>query len=166
MADLLTHVLVPYLLLTPASWRFADLDRRWIPVAMGGAAIPDLSKLSLLIDARTVESVIGYPFTYQAISSLGGVLLIAAAIALVFAESRRAAYGWLVFGGVTALVLDGLRAFADGYANPWLYPLVYDRLPTPSLYVTADPLVPFLAVTAALAVFTVDRVVVTGEWSP
>jgi len=81
----------------------------------------------------------------------------------VYADSSL--YVGRTFGGVTALVLDGLRAFADGYANPWLYPLVYDRLPTPSLYVTADPLVPFLAVTAALAVFTVDRVVVTGEGS-
>lgn len=157
MADLLTHVLVPYVLLVPATWRFARLDRRWVPVAMGGAAIPDLEKLSVLVDARTVEGVLGYPFSYEAISSLGGVLLIGAGIALLFADHRRTVYALLVFGGATALFLDGLRAFADGYANPWLYPLSYVRIPTPSLYVTSDVLVPVLAVSLAVLVASLDR---------
>lgn len=49
MADLLTHVLVPYILLTVIGWRI-DIPKRWIPVAMGwgGAAVPDLVKISLV----------------------------------------------------------------------------------------------------------------------
>lgn len=157
MADLLTHVLVPFIVLVPVSWRVEWLDRGWISVAMGGAAIPDLEKLSVVLDPRAVESLLGYPFTYEAISSLGGVLLIGAVIALAFADARRRAYAFLVFGGLTALVIDGMRAFADGTANPWLYPFSYARIPTPSLYVTSDWYVPMLSVALAVLVVLLDR---------
>lgn len=163
MADLLTHVLVPFILLTPLGWRFDWLESRWTAVAMGGAAIPDLVKLSVLLDARTIEALLGVPFSYRAVSSAGGLLLIAAAIALLFAEARRRVFGFLVVGGSSALVLDGLRAFADGYANPWLYPFSYARIPTPSLYVTSDVGVTLLAVGLGLAVFILD---LHRPWEP
>lgn len=158
MADLLTHVLVPYVVLTIASWRVGWLDRSWVVVAMAGAIIPDLVKLSLLVDASTIGSLLGVSFTYQAVSSLGGVVLLAAAGTLAF--QRRLwprVFGLLVFGGFTALLLDGMRKFATGTANPWLYPFLYDRIPTPNLYVTADTVVPLVAVTVAIGVFALDQ---------
>jgi len=156
MAELLTHVLVPYLLLTPASWRFRWLRRRWIVIAMAGAAIPDLVKVDIVLDNALIESATGLPFSYAPISSLAGVLVIAGAIALLFAARSRRAYGYLLFGGFSSLALDGMRVFADGRADFWLYPLWW-RPPTPSLYVTSDPRVTVLSVTAALAVFLADR---------
>lgn len=162
MAELLTHVLVPYVLLTVAGWRW-EFDRRWIPVAMGGAAIPDLIKIELVVDSTVVESVVGHGFTWSPISSLGGVLVIGAGIALLFGDGlRRRAYAALLFGGFSALVLDGMRAFADGRSNFWLYP-AYWRPPTPSLYVTSDSRVTALAVGVALVVFALDRFVFGRE---
>lgn len=158
MADLLTHVLVPFVVLTVLRWSVVRIDRRWIPVAMGGAAVPDLGKVGLLLDDSTVEVVLGVPFSYGPIGTLAGVLVISGAIAVWFGSARRVAYGWLVFGGLTALVLDGLRAYADGVANFWLYP-VWWRPPTPSLYVSSDYRVTALAVACTLAVFVLDRYV-------
>ena len=62
MADLLTHVLVPFVLLTPLSWRFRWLTDRWIVLAMAGAAIPDLVKIGIVVDDGVIESLAGAPF--------------------------------------------------------------------------------------------------------
>ncbi|WP_415380215.1 metal-dependent hydrolase [Halosimplex sp. TS25] len=158
MADLLTHVLAVYVLLTVASWRFESLTPRWVAVGMCGGAIPDLVKTELVLDSAVVEGVLGVQFSYGPVSTLGGVLLIAAAITLVFARRHwRHAYAFLVVGGVTSLVLDGLRVYADGRAGPWLYPFTWWRPPTPSLYVTSDPRIVLVAIAVAGVVFAVDR---------
>jgi branched-subunit amino acid ABC-type transport system permease component len=157
MADLLTHVLVAYALLTVASWRVDRLTRPWIVVGMAGAAIPDLVKVGIVVDRSVIESLLGVPFSYAPISSIGGVLVIAGAIALCFGDRyRRRAFGYLVAGGGLSLVLDGLRAYADGQAGFWLYPIWW-RPPTPSLYVTSDPRVTVVALVVSAAVFLVDR---------
>ena len=159
MADLLTHVLVSYVLLTVASWRFDQLTRRWIVIGMAGAAIPDLVKIEILVDDRVIESLLGVPFSYAPISSLSGVLLIAGAIAVFFGRERRQVYALLVFGGLTALVVDGLRVFADGRSGFWLYPIWW-RPPAPSLYVSSDVRVLVVALLASAGVFLCDRYVV------
>jgi len=157
MADLLTHVLVPYVLLTVASWQLTWITRRWIVVGMAGSAIPDLVKFRLLIEPSTVEALVGTPVSYAPISSLGGVIAIAGVTALFFQRNYWQAYSFLVFGGITALVLDGLRVFVDGRSNFWLYPLTWWRPPTPSLYVTSDPRVTVVAIVVASVVYTIDR---------
>jgi hypothetical protein len=158
MADLLTHVLVPYILLTVAAWRFDRITAPWIAVAMGGAAIPDLVKLHLLVKAFVIEENIGIPFSYDALSTLGGVALVAAVITVAFERRHwRRGYGYLVFGGLTALVLDGLRAFADGHASAWLFPLTWWRPPTPSLYVTSDRWVVAVAIGIAVLIAGVSQ---------
>lgn len=156
MADLLTHVLVPYVLLTVVRWR-RSFPRRLVPVAMGGAAIPDLVKLRLVVDQSTVQHALGVPFDYAPISSVGGVLVIATGITVLFErDSWRRVYGLLVFGGLTSLVLDGLRVFVDGTSGFWLYPL-WLRPPTPELYVTSDSRVLAVTLLVSLGVTVVDR---------
>jgi len=161
MADLLTHVLAAYILLTVASWRVGWLGPRWVVVGMGGAAIPDLVKVERVVDERVVESVLGLPFQYAPVSSLGGLLVLSGVVAVLFGEARRRVYAILVAGGCSALVLDGLRVFVDGRAGFWLYPLWW-RPPTPSLYVTSDPRVTVVAVAVSVAVFAVDSYVDAG----
>jgi hypothetical protein len=159
MADLLTHVLVPYVLLTSIRWRVGFPSRRWVPVAMGGAAIPDLLKIRLLVPASLVQDALGIPFDYGVIGTLGGLLLVAGGITLLFRDSHRRIYGFLVFGGTSALLLDALRVSADGHAGYWLYPLWW-RPPTHNVYVTSDPRVLLLVGALSLLVFAVDRRIV------
>jgi len=158
MADLLTHLLVPYILLTVASWAVGWLDRRWVVVGMGGAAIPDLVKIGIVLDERVVEAFLGVPFTYMPVSTLGGVLLLAGVITVAFERRRwRRVFGLVTFGGLTSLLLDGMRVYADGRASAWLYPFTNWRPPTPSLYVSSDPTVLVVAVLAAGTVAVLDR---------
>ena len=159
MADLLTHVLAAYVLLTVAGWRIGWLEPRWVVVGMGGAAIPDLVKVERLVDEGVIQSVLGVPFEYDPVSSLAGVLVIAGAITLFFGQERRRVYALLAAGGLLSLVLDGLRVYVDGAADFWLYPLWW-RPPTPSLYVTADARVVVVAVAVAAVVAVVDRYLV------
>ncbi|MHC3379846.1 metal-dependent hydrolase [Haloarcula sp. H-GB5] len=158
MADLLTHLLVPYILLTVASWRVDWLDQRWVVVGMGGAAIPDLVKVGIVVDKRIVEALIGVPFSYVPLSTLGGVLLLAGIIAVAFERRHwRPVFGLVTFGGLTSLLLDGMRVYADGRASAWLYPFTNWRPPTPSLYVSSDPTVLVVALLTAGTVAVLDR---------
>lgn len=156
MADLLTHVLVPFIVFTVLRWRFVWIERQWVPVAMGGAAVPDLVKVGIVVDDSMVEGAIGVPFSWSPIGTLGGLLVLAAAIAVWFGEDRRRVYTWIVVGGLSALVLDGLRAYADGFSGFWFYPLWW-RPPTPSLYVSSDLRVTAVAVMVAALVLIGDR---------
>ncbi|MDS0282297.1 hypothetical protein [Haloarcula onubensis] len=158
MADLLTHFLVAYALLTVASWRVEWLGRRWVVVGTGGAAIPDLLKVRILVDSDAVAAALGVPFSYAPLSTVGGVFLVAGLITLAFDRDRwRRVYGLVTVGGLSALVGDGLRAYADGRASAYLYPFTNWRPPTPSLYVSSDPRVLVVALALAAGVFLVDR---------
>jgi hypothetical protein len=158
MADLLTHVLVAYALLTVLSWWIDWLTRRWIAIGIAGVAIPDLGKVDLLVDADRVAAVLDVPFSYAPVGTLFGVLLIAGAIALLFAEGRRRAYAALVAGGSSAVLLDGLRLYADGHAGFWLYPLWW-RPPTPGWYVSSEPRILAVGAVVAGVVFALDRLI-------
>jgi hypothetical protein len=161
MADLLSHLLAAYVLLTVASWRVDWLTRRWVVVGVGGAAIPDLVKVDLLLDADIVESTLDVPFSYAPLSTLGGVLLVAGLITLAFDRRQWSrVYGLVLLGGLSSLVGDSLRAYADGRASAWLYPVTNWRPPTPSLYVSSDPTILAVVLIVAGAVFALDRRVV------
>lgn len=159
MADLLAHLAVALGVLTVASWRLDWLRPPSIVVGTGGAAIPDLSKVSRLVDTEAVQHVVGVPFGFAGLSTLGGLLLVAGLITVAFERDRwRRIYLLLVAGGSTSLLLDGMRTFADGRADQWLFPLLPTvRPPTPGLYVSSDPAVTVVAVLFAGTILAVDR---------
>jgi hypothetical protein len=161
MADLLSHVLVAYVCFTVASWRADGLTDEWVAVGTGGAAIPDLIKVQMVVGRGTIGTLLGVPFDVGAVGTLGGVLLVAGIIALLFGERWHQAYGLLVAGGCSALVLDGMRMYADGWAGYWLYPVPL-RLPSPNLYVSSDPNVLAVVLIATLSVVALDRYVIDG----
>lgn len=124
---------------------------------MAGVAIPGLIKIEILIDAGVVETLLGVPFKYAPISSLGGVLLIAGAITIFFERQRRQIFSFLLFGAFSSLVVDGLWVFADGRSGFWLYPFSWWRPPTPSLYITSDVRVLVISLLITVVVFALDR---------
>lgn len=156
MADLLSHVLVTYAVLTVLSWRVEWLDRHWVVVGMGGAAIPDLVKIEMLVDDAVVQAAVGVPFTWEHLGSLWGLLWIGGAVGILFpSDLRRRAVSALLLGGGTSLLVDGMRVFADGRAAFWLYPLWW-RPPTPNLYVSADWRVLVVSMAVALSVIGIE----------
>lgn len=155
MADLFSHALLAYSLLTASKWLYG-FDERWTAVGVAGVVLPDLVKIGMVLPGGRVEEVLGVPFDFGALGTLGGVLFSAAAASLLFGERRRS-YVFLLAGGLSALLLDGLRAWADGRASAWLYPFTWWRPPTPGLYVSSDPAVLVATGALAAAVLLVDR---------
>lgn len=123
MADLLSHVLFAFAAFTVAGWAIAWLDRRWVAVGMVGAIIPDLDEVGVVLDDVVISKALGIPFDWGAIASLGGLLLLAAAGALLFEQSgqrrRNPTPGLYVSADrrvvVVAVVLAGAVWLADRY---------------------------------------------------
>jgi membrane-bound metal-dependent hydrolase YbcI (DUF457 family) len=162
MADLLSHVLIAFIVFTVAGWAVDWLGRRWVAVGMVGAILPDLDLAEVLVDGSVVSRSIGLPFDWGAIHTLGGVLLLAAAGAVLFerAAQRRRAFLLLGAGGIVHLAVDGTKAWADGANGVSLYPFSWWRNPTPGLYAPGDRRVLVVAVVVAGAVWLLDRYLV------
>jgi len=157
MAELFSHVLIAYIVFTVASWRVDWLTKRWVSIGMIGALLPDLNRIGLFVTDATIETVLGVPFGIGAIHTVSGLILFAAIGSLVVADRRRRAFGLLCAGGLSHLLTDGLKVWADGAASPWFYPLSWYRHPTPGLYISSDPRVVVVVGSVALAVALVDR---------
>jgi len=163
MAELLSHVLIAYTVFTVASWRVNWLTKSWVAIGMIGSLLPDLSRIGLFVTDATIEATLGVPFGIGAIHTLGGVVLCAAIGSLVVADSRRRAFGLLVTGGLSHLLTDGLKVWADGAASAWLYPLSWYRHPTPGLYVSSDYRVLVVVGSVAFAVALLDHLVIVDR---
>lgn len=156
MADLLTHVLITYILLTIVAWVLPVIERRYIVLSMVGAGIPDLVKIGYFIDSERVETILGIPFSFGVFSTLGATILIAGIVTMFFRRPRRTIYAYILIGAFSGLLVDGLRSFADGRADFWLFPLWW-RPPTPSLYITSDFRVLAATLFVSAAVCLIDR---------
>ena len=162
MADLLSHVLFAFAVFTVAGWAATWLGPRWVAVGMVGAVLPDLDLVGVLVDAAVLSETLGLPFAWGAIHTLGGVLLLAGAGALLFEDGahRRRAFALLTAGGVSHLAIDGMKVWADGANGVSLYPFSWWRNPTPGLYVPGDRRVVVVAVILAGAVWLLNRYLV------
>lgn len=157
MSDLLTHVLVVFSVLTVASWRL-DWLGRYVAVGMVGAVLPDLVKVGLVVGPDAVEAVLGLPFSWLPLHRLGGVVVLAGLGAMAFSRPhRRRAFGALVFGATSGLVLDVGVIRANGVTPPYLYPLSWWQPPSWDLYLSSDGWPAVVAVAVAGAVWLLDR---------
>ncbi len=157
MAELLSHVLIAYVCFTIASWRLEWLTKRWIAVGIIGSLLPDLNRLSIVVSETAIEATLGVPFDLDGLHTLGGVLILAGIGALCFADEHRRAFGVLLAGAVSHLLVDAAKMYADGDAATWLYPFTWYRHPSPNLYVSSDPAVLVVSLSAAAVVWLLDR---------
>lgn len=138
MPDLLTHVVLAYAscqIMVARGW----IDRRHVPIGMGGAAIPDLAKLYLVVDLDSISASIGVPLTWQALHTLGAALLVALGVAVLFEEvERRTVFGLLAGGSMIHLFLDSFVKRADGFVPPYLYPVSWYQPPSGNLLLSSD----------------------------
>lgn len=139
MPDLLTHVLVAYSLATALSFRYEWLTPQYVTVAMVGAIVPDLTKISILVPSAHVEALLGIPFDWGAIHTLGGSLVALLIGALLVSKThRRRVFLLLVLGAASHLMLDAANVNASGYSYPVLWPLTTYQPPTPNLWLSSD----------------------------
>lgn len=162
MADLLTHVLLAFGLFTALGWAIEWLDRRWVAVGAVGSLFPDLNRLDLVFDDHAIEQILGIPFDWGGLHTLGGVVLLAAIGGVLFSsrDEQLRGFGLLFAGGVSHLLVDAVKQWADGAGNTLLYPLSWWRPPTPGWYVSANRWVLGIVAAFALLVLLLDRYVV------
>ena len=158
MPDLLTHALIAYTLATLLSWQYDWLSPPDVTVAMAGAFVPDLAKLTLLVSSARVESLLGIPFDWFALHTLGGSLVsLTIGVVLVTSEDRRRVAGLLSLGATSHLLADALLVTPSGRSYPLLWPLSHSHPPTPGLYLSTDPEPAFVMAVVASVVFVLTR---------
>lgn len=158
MPDLLAHALLAYTLATLCSWRYGWLSPAYVTVAMAGAFIPDLTKASLLVSESTLTALLGMPFSWFALHTLGGALVsIAIGVVLVAATERRRVALLLGLGAGSHLLADAFLITPSGRAYALLWPLSYWHPPTPGLYLSTQPEPTLVMAVAAAIVFVVTR---------
>ena len=150
--DLLAHALIGYTLATALRLRLSWLSSAYVTVCMAGALIPDTSKVYLVVPDGVVESMLGVPFSWYALHTVGGVVIaVLVGVVLVDRSERLRVVGLLSLGAVSHLVADGLLFTVSGYSKPMLWPVTRLSLPTPGLYLSTEP-TPLVVAGAAAAV--------------
>lgn len=178
MPDLLTHVLVPYALVTLLGLRYDSLGPPFAAAAMVGGAIPDLNRLALVLPAHRVEALSArvldvlpdvpllpgrLPIDWDAIHTLPGSLTVAAIVALLVpARYRRRTFACLALGVTVHHGLDVLLVSTSGRAYDVFWPLLSYSPPTPGLYSSRDPELAALAIALAGAAWFLRY----HDWSP
>ena len=160
MAEWLSHVLLAYALFTAASWYIEWLDRKWVAVGLVGSILPDLNRLGLLVGSEQITAVVGLPFNWAGLHTLGGAVVLSTIGAVLFAtrQQQYRAFLLLFAGALSHLIVDLPQQYADGLmvTNLYLFPLPPWRFPTPGWYVSADRWVAVVSLAIALVVFGVD----------
>lgn len=163
MPDLLTHVLIAYMLGRGLVCHSDQLSEYHIPVLMTGSILPDLSKIRLVV-GELVTDLFGVQFTWVAIHRIGAVLALAGVGTLLFdSERRRSVFGLLVGGATIHLVLDTGIKRANGLAPPYLYPFTWWQPPAGGFYLSSDLWPVTTAVILATVVWMWHRYVLQSE---
>lgn len=158
MADVLTHVLVGYVIGTVLAFRYEWMGSQHVTLVMIGALSPDFVKISLVISDELVASTLGMPFSWSPLHTLGGSVLVVLLGALALApEYRKQAIVLFAIGAASHHVLDVALLTSTGYSYAVFWPLTEYRPPSGGLYRSSDRWPALVAGLAAVIVWAVSR---------
>ncbi len=139
MADVFTHAIVGYIIGVTLSWRYQWIRPAHVTLVVIGAIMPDFVKINLVLPDEAVATMLGIPFSWSPLHTLGGTVLLALLCALVLApEYRKQAVALLLIGAASHHALDMMLVNASGYSYDVLWPLSSYRPPSPNLYLSTD----------------------------
>ena len=119
MPDLLSHAFIAYTLCTLLGLEYDWLTPQYVTVGMAGAFIPDLAKIDLVLDGAVVGTLLGVPFDWLGIHTLGGAtVVVLVGVTLAASEERRRVGALLALGAASHLTADALLAKAAGVSYP------------------------------------------------
>ncbi|RQG89232.1 metal-dependent hydrolase [Natrarchaeobius halalkaliphilus] len=158
MPDLLTHVLVGYIIGTIVVLRCEWAGSPHVTMVMIGALVPDFKKINLLVSDATVSDLLGIPWGWMAIHTVGGsVVIILLGSMLVAPGHRRRVIALLAIGATSHLFLDLLVITWSGEAFPVLWPVTEYRPPSGGLFRSSDRWPALATLTAAAVLWAVRR---------
>lgn len=158
VADVLTHVLVGYVVGMVLALRDDRIGPPHVTLVMVGALSPDVAKVALFVPSYTITATTGVPWNWTALHTLGGTVVVCLVTAVLVApEQRRLAVALVAIGALTHHVLDALLITQAGVVYPLLWPLTEYRPPAGGLYRSSDRLPAVLTGLLALALWAVHR---------
>lgn len=164
MADLLTHVLVAYILATSCSIRWDWISPPLVTVTMIGAAVPDLNRLSLLVPDGTVVQLLDVPFSWLGLHTIGGSLgVVFLGAALTRREYRTQVFLLLALGVASHILLDAFLYSVSDETRLMFWPLVPDELSFPGFYLSTDRWPAVVSAITAAAVWSIRYRVSPGS---
>ncbi|WP_425498649.1 metal-dependent hydrolase [Haloplanus salilacus] len=154
MPDLLTHILIAYVLGTLVNNKTDLLNGRHVPVLMIGGALPDLSKLYLIVESDVIEQAFSVPFSWGGAHTFGVTLLLSLAGTQLFHRKERyPVFVSLSIGFVLHFILDSFVIRADGQVPPYLFPVSWWQYPSGNLYLSSTFWPSLLSILLATIVF-------------
>ena len=139
VTDVLTHVLVGYVIGTLLSIRYARLRRAHVTLVMIGALSPDFTKIDLVFPDELVSYLLDIPFSWAPLHLLGGTIVVTLFASLLFApEYRRDVVMLVAIGAASHHILDLGLMTSTGYSYAAFWPLTEYRLPAGGLYLSTD----------------------------
>ncbi|MFP8890764.1 metal-dependent hydrolase [Natrialbaceae archaeon A-CW2] len=158
MADVLTHVLVGYVIGTCLTIRYDWMGAEHVTLVMIGALLPDLVKINLVVPDSVVAGFLGVPFSWSPIHTLGGTVVVILLGSLILApEHRTRAIILMAIGAVSHHVLDVALLTSTGYSYAVFWPLTEYRPPSGDLYLSSDRWPALVAGGVAVAVWLIRR---------
>jgi hypothetical protein len=158
VTDVLTHVLVGYVVGTLLTIRYERLRRAHVTLVMIGALSPDFAKIDLLFPDEFVSYLLGIPFSWAPLHLLGGTIVVTLFGALLFApEYRRDVVVLVAIGAASHHVLDLGLMTSTGYSYAAFWPLTEYRLPAGGLYLSTDRWPALVAGLCAVLVWALER---------
>jgi hypothetical protein len=158
MPDILTHVLVGYILGTLLAVRYEWLTPEYVTLVMLGALTPDLTKIDLLVPSERIELLFGIPFDWFALHVFGGNLVVLLLGALLVAPGyRKRVFLLLALGATSHHALDLLLLSPSSYAYPVLWPVTAYNPPAGMLFLSSDRWPALVAGGVAVVLWTLRK---------
>ena len=158
MADVLTHVLVGYVIGMVLTFRYEWMRPAHVTLVMLGALSPDFAKADLFVSDWVVHSLLGVPFSWSALHTLGGTVVVVLLVSLLIApEYRWHAIALVAIGAASHHVLDVALMTPTGRAYAVFWPVTDYRPPAGGLYLSSDRWPALVSGALAALVWGIDR---------
>lgn len=158
VTDVLTHVLVGYVIGTLLSIRYERVRRAHVTLVMVGALSPDFTKIDLFFPDEFVSYLLGIPFSWAPLHVLGGTIVVVLFGSLLLApEYRRDAIVLVAIGAASHHVLDLGLMTSTGYSYAAFWPLTEYRPPSGGLYLSTDRWPALVSGLCAVLVWAAER---------
>ncbi|WP_076609733.1 metal-dependent hydrolase [Natronorubrum thiooxidans] len=158
MPDVLTHVLVGYVIGMLLSVRHEGVRPAHVTLVMIGALSPDFAKIQLFVPDGLVAAVLSVSFSWSPLHTLTGTVLVVCLGALLAAPGcRRLVIALLVIGALSHHALDLLLMTPTGEAYGVFWPITEYRLPAGGLYLSSDRWPALVSGLAAIGAWALAR---------
>ncbi len=158
MPDVLTHVLIGYVIGMGLSFRYEWVRPAHVTLVMIGALSPDFAKADLFVSDWVVQSLLGIPFSWSPLHTLGGTILVVLLGSLLVApEYRWHALALVAIGAASHHALDLALMTPTGRTYAVFWPFTERRLPAGGLFLSSDRWPALVAGGLAALVWGIDR---------